>query len=324
MTKEFHLIIGDTLPELGNYAQFCDSSAYLIDCQNINDDHSGTAYTSLGDLSGVDELFWLLSKTTEITYHPPKKWSDKKSESNKYSMAWFTIHYIKLASNLYNIKTNYLPEMSVVSPPVEYRQTESTQLWVGGCSTTFGIGVRKDQRYANIIAEKFNLPVSVLARPGAANVWIADQLLRSDIRSGDIVVFGVTTYNRITIFNNHQLYHVNTQFLSDHKNDFPELNIFQLESDSRIYDSLSAIDEVINFCSKQNAKLILIGIHANLELSVELSKYPNFVFCHGKFGADFRDGWKDVGDDVAKHPGPKTHQMYADLIISKATQLGFI
>jgi len=331
MANKFHLIVGDVLPSLAEYAIAQDSSAYLISMQNLMQDHHGIAYTSLGDLAGPKELFQLLSRANEITYYPPTQWSDKKKSNDRYSMAWLSEHYIGIVRNLFGTKVNFLSKNWDVPAPIESRKTESAQLWVAGCSTTFGIGVDPDKKYANILSKKFNLPMSLLAQRGSAVPWAADQILRSDIRKNDIVIFGITTYTRITMFQNQKIHHVGVTLLSKNKYginlNFPGLTIEQLDSDTRIYECVRAVDQVVNFCNKVGAKLILIGIHANLELSLVLSKYKNFVFYHGKFGTNFRDGWADLGSDIElgdPHPGPNTHQLYADLIVAKAKELDFI
>lgn len=319
-----HVFVGDVDIELSNHALLYDSSAYLVSRSNVDSTHTGTIYTSLGDLDNTGQLNQLLSTASEITYCPPKQWSDGKKSIDKYSMAWFTEHYIAIAINLYNIKLNgSISSLFSIPLPEQTRKTSSTQLWVAGCSTTFGVGVKDDERYADILSKKLNLPVSLLARCGASIPWASDQILRSDIRENDLVILGVSSYHRITVFNNQQVIHATHQTFVDNKDKLPELNIDQFDSDTRIYEGLSAIDRVINFCKKVGAKLIIIGIHSNLEFLPELTKHKNFIFYHGKFGIEFVDGWVDIGTDGA-HPGPKTHQLYADLIISKGKDLNFI
>lgn len=321
-----HVIVGDVTQELAKYALRLDLSAYLVDSSNINQTHSGTIYTSLGDIPGGKHFLSLLLTATEITYRPPKNWSDKKNSSDRYSMAWNTEHYLNIASVIFDIKVNGLElPLYKTLPLTQARVTNAPQLWVAGCSTTFGVGVDLSERYANVLSKRLNLSASVLAESAASNVWIADQILRSDIRSGDLVVFGITSYQRFTLSKDQSIYQIGVHNFIEEKNlRFPELDILQLDSETRIYESLRSLDQVVNFCNKVDAKLIMIGIHANLELSTALSKYKNFVFCHRKFGEDFRDGWLDIGKDVDQHPGPKTHEMYADMIISKAKQLDFI
>jgi hypothetical protein len=318
-----HLFVGDTDTYLNKCALQNDSTAYLVTQENATDSHINTVYTSLGDLDGAESFFRLLLSATEITYCPPTIWSDGKTTEDRYSLAWLTEHYLGIVANLNNIKINGVLSVPIQLSVEEQRKSDATQLWVAGCSTTFGTGVAIHERYANLLSSKLNLPVSVLAYPGASVSWSASQILRSDIQKDDLVVFGVSTYHRIAMFDRKKVCHVYTKNLKENSSKFPELNILQLDSDTRIYECISAIEQVINFCNKAGAKLILFGIHANIELSLAMSKYKNFVFYHGKFGTDFQDGWHDLGTDKM-HPGPETHKTYANLIISKINELDFI
>jgi hypothetical protein len=319
-----HIFVGDTGIELSHCALAYNSLSYLVDKFNVNNTHTGTVYTSLGDLDNCVQLINLLSTASEITYCPPRHWSDGKKSLDKYSLPWFTEHYIGIAVNLCNIKLNgSISSLFSMPSTVDTRKTSSPQLWVAGCSTTFGVGVENNKRYADILSTHLDLPLSLLAQPGASIPWASDQILRSDIRKNDLVILGLSNYQRLTVFNSNAVIHVVSQLFVDYKNKLPELNIDQFDSDTRIYESISAVNQVINFCSKIGAKLIIIGIHTNLELLPELTKLKNFIFYHGKFGTDANDGWLDLGSDGV-HPGTKTHQLYADLIISKAKDLNFI
>ena len=318
-----HLFVGDTDTYLSKCALQHDSTSYLVSQENANDSHVNTVYTSLGDLDTLHSFFRLLLSATELTYCPPTIWSDGKTTEDRYSLAWFTEHYLGIVANLNNIKINGALAVPIQLSVEDQRKSDTNQLWVAGCSTTFGMGVAIHERYASLLSSKLNLPVSVLAYPGASILWSASQILRSDIQKNDVVVFGVSSYYRITMFDRKKVYHMDTKNLKEYSSKFPELNVLQLDSDTRIYECISAIEQVINFCNKAGAKLILVGIHANIELSLAMSKYKNFVFYHGKFGTDIRDGWHDLGTDKM-HPGPETHKIYANLIISKINELGFI
>lgn len=319
-----HVFLGDTDVTLGERALAHDANSYLVTQANVDDVHTGTIYTSLGDLNDCGQLIRLLLSANEITYCPPNRWSDGRTAADQFSMAWHTEHYISIAINILGIKVNNLDlPLFPVPSPNEQRKFDSPQLWVAGCSTTFGLGVSDEERYANILSNKLNLPVSLLAHPGASIPWAVDQILRSDVRYNDIVVLGVSTYQRITLFNSKKVRHETVPKFVANPKDSQEITLNQFDSHTRIYDCLVAIERIINFCDKIGAKLLMLGIHANLELSAELTKYKNFIFYHGKFGNDFRDGWADIGSDN-EHPGPKTHQIYADLIISRGEKLGII
>lgn len=318
-----HIIVGDVSPYLRDYALSQDKSAYLVDSSNVDLTHRGTVFVSIGDLANLGQFYYLLSRASKITYCPPIKWSDNRNSSSKYSMAWLSEHYIRIVSNIFFIETVNLPPASIELPePVDQRKTDRPQLWAVGCSTTYGIGVDNNQRWANLLCNKLNLEMSLLALPGASNPWMADQILRSDIRKGDLVVVGVGTYGRQTLFKNNKI----INFVVSSFKYFPELiddiTPYQLESDTRLYESISALYQIQNFCNKAEATLILIGIHANVELSAMLSKEDNFIMLHGIHGTNFNDGWLDIGND-GFHPGPKMHQLYTELIVDKLNHANY-
>lgn len=312
-----HVIVGDVTDDLRNYALSQDQSAYLIDSNNVTDTHTGTVFVSIGDLKTLGQFYQILSCASKITYCPPGTWTDKKNSSIKYSMAWLSEHYIRTVSNVFSIEVINLPKLPVdLKSPIDVRKTDQPQLWCVGCSTTFGIGVEIEQRWPNLLAKEINLEMSLLATSGASNPWMADQILRSDIQSGDIVVLGVGTYGRQTIVKGQTI----INFVAGNFRTNPELiediTPYQLDSDTKLYESLGALYQVQNFCNKVDAKLILIGIHANIELSAVLSKEKNFVMLQGTHGTNFQDGWIDIGNDN-QHPGPKMHQLYTKLIVNK-------
>lgn len=316
-----HVVVGDVSSSLSDFAHSICSTAYLVNHENINQNHVGVVYTSLGDIGKPAEFYRLLSNATEITFYDPEHWSDKKTEVDRFSLAWFTKYYIMCASRQNHTKVYPSIYHSWAPEPLAPRRTDGRQLWISGCSTTVGIGVHPDQCYTNLLATKLQLPVSVLAESGASIAWMTDQLLRSDLRSGDIVILGATTYHRLTVHDGQQVRHIGpNQFLS-HSKEFKEITLEQFDSPTRIYESIRSIRQLINVCNKLEIQLVIIGIHANLELSADLCQYPNFIFCHGTAGTDLRSEWLDTGFDINRHPGPQTHQMYADLIVSRLHSL---
>lgn len=314
-----HIIVGDVTKDLSDYAHGIDRSSYLVDSSNIDNQHSGTVYVSLGDLSGLGQFYQFLCKANKITYYPPNRWSDKKTSNDIFSMAWYTEYYIRIAANLFSIETHNVPEPPVkLQQPVDQRKTDNPQIWAVGCSTTYGTGIeRPEQRWANLVSEKTGLEMSLLARPGASNAWMADQLIRSDVRAGDTVIVGVTSYGRVTIVKGPKVINFVTTSFSKYPELAKDITPDQLVSDTTLYSSIAAIEQIRAFCRKVGAKLITIGIHADLELSATLSKEKDFIMFQGAAGIDFQEGWLDVSTDGTEHPGPKTHQLFADLILEK-------
>ena len=210
------LVVGDICDELGVYANTLDSSAYLITATNVYNQHSGTGYVSLGDLNSIKEFIHIISIANKVIYCPPTVWSDRKTEDDYGSMAWFSIKYIAILSSALKIPVENLPLNKLFDlPEPSNRQSESLQLWVAGCSTTYGIGVNHGQRYCDHLVNALGLELNLLATPASSINWAADQILRANIKSNDIVVWGLTDNNRFPWFDNGKLYHAGVNFYTD-------------------------------------------------------------------------------------------------------------
>jgi hypothetical protein len=190
------------------------------------------------------------------------------------------------------------------------RKTDESQIWNAGCSLTYGSGLSNiNQRYGQIISDQLNLPISFLAYPGSSIIWAADQIIRSDLRSGDIVIWGLTSPNRFPYYYSTKIYHVSQYTYSV----TPELKNFfsidELDSKNLIYQSLSSVARVINFCSKLNVKLFVGGLLVDPVFNeYAVSLIPNYIFLYANH-------FKDFGTDGI-HPGPGTHKWYAEEILN--------
>jgi len=198
----------------------------------------------------------------------------------------------------------------------ESRKSDSAQLWIVGCSFSHGSGVNSNERYGQLLSDKLNLPVTFLTQPGSSIRWAADQILRSDIRKDDIVVWGLTGVSRFPYLDESNiLHHVNTNNFNSTKN---IKNYFQeqiLVSNHLMYDAISSTEQVFNFLKKISSKFILAAMPcntpsydlkiynyvSNLDYAIMLYDIHNYSFI-------------DVGHDQ-QHPGPKQHQIYAQKIL---------
>jgi hypothetical protein len=189
-------------------------------------------------------------------------------------------------------------------------------LWVAGCSISFGIGVSNYQRYGRLLSDNLNLPEVLLAKPGTSILYSADQLLRSDIRSNDIVVWGLTNIPRIEIFNvdtvNFVPINISSYRLIDKSLQYWNLDYFASPTQCLLH--IRMIFQVINFCKKIGARLYLANMLDTTWTSVVFKEYNNFINfvkeidkCSPKF--------LDLGTDN-QHPGPKQHQYYAEQIFN--------
>lgn len=224
----------------------------------------------------------------------------------------------------------------------DQRRSDNRQLWVVGCSTTHGLGVATEQRYGQLIADALNLPVSFLTWPGSSIEWCADQILRSDIRKDDIIVWGLTSIGRTPYYSENHSYKTSStdnvlHLLARAYEIDPSLNdivpIDQLYNKNAVYRAVTKVYEVVNICNKLNIELVIGSLYImpqdieyfesipnfiNLSCDRIVSQIPNFVKPTGGFK---NISAIDIGSDNL-HPGPLTHQWYAKEILSKLTSSG--
>jgi hypothetical protein len=198
------------------------------------------------------------------------------------------------------------------------RKTERTQLWVAGCSISHGIGVDPDQRYGQLLSEQLDLPVSFLTRGGSSIQWAADQILRSDIRSGDTVVWGLTGFCRFPYYSHGHVRHILTTYYELHPEFNQVINIERLDEDNMVYQSLRHIHAVINFCKKIQARLFLFGLLIDNHTLKWTADLPNYTQFYGCFGFD-QGLFQDLGTDN-EHPGPGMHQWYCNQMLKAMKQ----
>jgi hypothetical protein len=314
------VFVGDVTGGLSKSAKQHDPAAYLITSTNVYDSHSGTVYVSLGDLNNVKELVCILTQASKINYVGPPVWSDKKTHINNYSMAWITANYVNLVSRLYSIPVEGCPEIEI-NIDVPNRASQESQLWIVGCSTTNGTGVNVEERYGNLVASAINTPVTTLAEGGSSIQWASDQIIRANIKPGDIVIWGLTTVSRLTWFDG-EFHHISAGYYQDHPEFNNIVNLNTLDSVHRLYEALTAIGRVENFCKISGARLLLVGIHVGVELSSRLAGKEHFLMIHGISSIDWASEFLDYGTDNS-HPGVLTHKMYSEKILNKIKELGW-
>lgn len=322
------IFVGDTDESLSVTAQLHDSSAILLDFTNyqkfINSilEKDTSVYTSLGDLpKDLKIVFDILNLADQIIYCPPQTWSDNKEidfADPGNSIQGLTELLLQLLPDSIEIK-NLNPKIQNPNPLVDTRKDERTQLWVAGCSVSHGVGVGDTLRYGQLLATELNLPCSFLTRPGSAIDWAADQILRSDIRENDLVVWGLTNPERLTyIHNNTLLNGINVgtyDSFPEYQKIVDQKNLFTQQT---LYKHFYSIQQVINYCNKINAKLLLVGILLGQYSFLSfLKSQKNYV--HISYPVTF-DNYQilsyfvDLGKDL-RHPGVKQHQQYKEAIL---------
>jgi len=325
------IFLGDVSVYLAEIAKEYDQSAWLLDQHNYKKimsplKSSTTVYTSLGDLpKNLETVYNILCQADTIFYCRPETWSDNKNFdiiNPDQSTHGFTEILLLLLPKSIEIK-NFDPFSPLDHDPiplVDCRKTEKPQLWIAGCSISHGIGVTSRQRYGALLADALNLECSFLTRPGSAINWAADQILRSDIQAGDLVIWGLTSWNRLTyVHDNKLLQGINTSTYQEHPEYNSIIDIDQLLSQQTFYNHFYSIQQVLNYCKKISSKLFIVGVFPNnFSLLGFLQSQKNYIHIphqlHYK-NSQLSQKFLDLGSDDI-HPGPKQHQAYKDTILN--------
>lgn len=314
--------LGDVTPYLATLAKTAASNATLIDNSNFQNLKPGTYYTSLGDLGSLNNLGEVLQQASKIVYAPPTKWSDDNQDFS-YMRVWSEdyakVFFFKcVVIDPYNGSQSKLSNTDVhvfsnLLDLVDTRKTNQTQLWIAGCSISHGCGVTNETRYGQLLADKLKLKASFLTKRASSIAWAADQILRSDIREKDIVVWGLTSHTRFSKFERNKF-----EFIT-HSNCPDSATLDYITSDHNLYHSVASMYQVINFCKKANVVLVLASLLDNTLIHY-LEDFTPLVMLSCVFGRNKNNMFLDIGLD-GTHPGTVTHKYYADQIYQKIQTL---
>jgi hypothetical protein len=310
------LFVGDSDVYLSIEARKIDKNALLLNDQNykkiVNADN-GVYYTSLADITAVEDFCEVLMSADKVIFSPPPgNWSDRniigKLKNRRFTMETETKeHLYQLAW----IKKTPIENLPISFPnfknkwQVTPRLSTGPQIWNIGCSITAGSGVEKHQRYGEIVGKKLNMPVSILAHGGSSLIWAADQILLADILPGDIIIWGLTSLQRYSyVLHDDRFYHVNSHFYKNYPLMKNIVSSDWLESMDNLYHSLNSISIVKNFSRKTNTKLVLLGV-------LDQNFYEEYIE-FSKTGPYSK--WVDLGNDN-QHPGPRQHEIFAKIAL---------
>jgi hypothetical protein len=179
---------------------------------------------------------------------------------------------------------------------IDHRQTEETQIWVAGCSIAHGVGVTDHEKFGTLISNKLDLPVSHITKGASSIEWAKDQILRSDVRKNDIVIWGLTQEVRSPKATNEKI--------GAEKN--PDI----LLDETSLYRAVTSVHQVVNFCKKISARLILLPIICSERLQLLIHELDEY------YQLPYQLDFADLGTDQV-HPGPIQHQIWADIIYKK-------
>ena len=216
-------------------------------------------------------------------------------------------HTKKVKNFIWNKKFNYLKNVRTVDTQV---------LWTAGCSVTEGTAIAHHQRWGTLLSKYLNLPEVTLSRGGSSILWSADQILRSNIQEGDVVVWGLTNIPRLEIAKDWNFDSTTIVAYLTTKKEQQYWNIDYFESETQVLTALRNILQVINFCQKVKATLYLANILDIAWVSVMLKDFKNFIDLTQDLVINGNTiEFIDLGSDN-QHPGPKQHQQYAEKIFN--------
>lgn len=195
------------------------------------------------------------------------------------------------------------------------RTTDNLVLWTLGCSVTYGVGVNYLDRWGSILSNELAMPEISLSLPGHSNTWCADQILRSDVRPGDIVVWGLTDISRVEYSNNWQLNSVPITRYSKLPTKSQHYNLDYFDSQTKFVSVIKNILQVKNYCEKIGAQLYLANLLDSTWLKSVFNTLPTYIDLCTENIYNESLMFIDLGSDN-DHPGPKQHQYYAEKILN--------
>jgi len=312
-------IIHNTLPE---QAKHIDSSSILLDHNTFNNIPTrkySSMYTSLKNIT-QEQLIYTIKHTKEIIYIE-QPYKDHNPIDNEL-LEILTI----LSKNPKIIIRNIPNSFQTIYNDCPFtlpRKSSDKQLWIAGCSISEGVGVPEEHSYKNIISDNLNLEYTLLAKTATSNKFQSSMILRSDIKKDDIICWGLTSINRFPLYgvistdNEHNynevdgnIFHINSWAYEDKisKDIIPKyIPLDLLYSDHMLYETIIAIQSVVNFCDKIGATLLLQGLLIDPEISRFFEAFPIFK-------QTYNNTFLDLGYD-GLHPGIKTHQLYAETFL---------
>ena len=157
---------------------------------------------------------------------------------------------------------------------------------------------------------------------GSSISYASDQLIRADLKKGDKIIWGLTTSERFYWYSKNSIemiaagyYEINKEF----DNIVPQTVLLE---DHWTTESLAAVYRLENVCNKIGIDLLMVGIHANIEINAMLCSKSNYIIANGMSGLDWDSDFLDFGTD-GLHPGPLTHKEYGRKVLDRIKQLGW-
>ena len=289
-TKTLHL----THPHF-NYSAL-NPESILLDC--VDTEISSAEYhTSLGDLTAI-EIISIVNKFDHVNFVDNQFTPGDDIYEDTVALLTY-INQNKRITNFSNKECQAFIENKEI-----YTRPDEPVLWVFGCSHSYGIGLRPDEkRYAELVAEGMGLPLKLIACPGGSMHWTLRHVVNAAIEPRDFVIWQIINPARTSYFNGK---HVEEICFSHTKN----RHLLEVYTDEQIYFThLSIINVGVRYLRACQSRFMLISLdHINdYQFSVEYTKYPEYRHC-SNFAVD-------LGTDNL-HYGPLSNKRLAITLLN--------
>lgn len=193
--------------------------------------------------------------------------------------------------------------------------TDKTVMWSFGCSHTYGCGLEDpiNQRWSNLLSNKLGIVDVNQAVIGSSLGFSADRIIRSDIRKGDIVLWGLTNFSRYEYGIGWKYASASISQYLNMKEELRTVTPAFFSSETPVVLGIHYILQVINYCERIGAKLYLINVGEETWTNVVFCDYTGLIDLTVDIDSAGRSKFIDYALDN-DHPGPKQHQHYADVI----------
>lgn len=305
---------------VGDIDQSVDSTELITEPKILS---PGSYLVNFCDVNKYADFCMLLDQADRIIYNPPGVWHDEKSNISATKENTLTVlRRFQQKKLVENLPPGSLP--SYMSSTVDTRRTSLPQIWIAGCSISHGIGITESERYGEILSRNLGLQCSWLTCPRSSVAWASDQIIRSDIRPNDIVVFGLTHYTRMMYLQEQELFHVNVGAVDPRNDKDKRVSkvvskdlLDRLDSEDNKLQNLLSIIRVVRFCESVGVRIILADMfHDNF--IAYLADFPNYMVMTNFLDQDISrsNGYLDLALDN-QHPGPMTHAKFAEILLDR-------
>jgi hypothetical protein len=311
MTKRI-LFVGNVDESLSDAAKHYDSNAKLITKENLGS-LPEVGYISIGD-HDFDDFINVLETYSELHYISSDAW---EHESTRIQTETY-LKYYSHRKPVYNTKENSYADILKLE---DSRKNENQpQLWIVGGAEAHGSGVSDSEKFGCVLSEKLGVDVSYLTQINSSIGWQSDQILRSDIKKNDFVVWCIGSMETISYFDNQIKQSVTLGYRNTHRLDVLEVDENSIVDEHLLHHSITAISRVICHSQILGYKLAISLISNNTAeneqaLLLYLSQFENFIhsYLHQQDWIDC--GYSGSGDC----PGPEHHKYLADLFYCHLT-----